>query len=185
MMVFGQQNVTNASRAVARTTTTEGTIGGCIFALNKSLKSALKIEGTSMSLNTSCSAIDESTNSSAFSMGSGVTFNLSNHAHVGVVGPGATAGVPGSGGWSIGGQASLMDLTHSPSIMENPVNIADPGDPLQNVKAPTTADVSGGIQSSSPLNYSKNSMPPGNKLYPGIYCGGNSVNHTNNFAIMI
>jgi hypothetical protein len=184
MMVFGQQNVTIAARAVGRTATTEGTIGGCIFALNKSMKSALKINGTSMSLNTSCSAIDESTDASAFTMGSGVSFNLANHAHVGVVGPGATPGKPGSGGWSIVGQAALMDLTHSPSIIENPVNIADPGDPLQNVKAPTLADVTGGIQSSSPLNYSKNSMPPGNKLYPGIYCGGITINDTNNAAIM-
>src|SRR5207245_1172660 len=136
----------------------------------------LKVDGTSMSLNTSCSAIDESTNGSAFTMGSGVTFNLGNHAHVGVVGPGATSGVPGSGGWSITGQASLVDTTHNPVIVENPVNIADPGDPLQNVKAPTAADVTGGIQSSSPMTYSKNAMPPGNKLYPGIYCGGITVN---------
>jgi len=198
MMVLGTNSVSLAARAIAQTASTttytsgsggtsggtasmetagssSGSIGGCIFALNPHTSSALSINGTSMKLNTSCSAIVESDDNSAFSMGSGVTFNLVNrNAHVGVV-----------GGWHISGQAQVMDASTTPAVAENPITISSPGDPLAKVPEPVRSNVnsSNATQSASSVSYSKTSMPPGNVLNPGIYCGGITVSDTDNHAI--
>jgi hypothetical protein len=133
-----------------------------------------------MNLNTNCSMITESTDGSAFQMASGVTVNMNNHAHVGVVGPGGTGSSLGSGGWFMSGQATLMDTTSDPAASENPINVTNMRDPLANVIAPTSSNgyVTGGTQSNRAVRYDKDSMPPGNMLQPGIYCGGISVGDT-------
>src|SRR5205814_1179880 len=107
----------------------------------------------SMKLNTACSAIVESDDNSAFTIGSGVTYNFTNHsAHVGVV-----------GGWAINGQASIMDASTSPAVAESPINITSPGDPLARVLDPSTSNVTTTtIRSANPVQYKKNSMPAGN-----------------------
>ncbi|HEY4364250.1 MAG TPA: TadG family pilus assembly protein [Bryobacteraceae bacterium] len=180
MMIFGQNNVSISAKAVARTTTSSGTIGGCIFALNPTASASLEINGTSLSLHTACSMIDESTDYSAFKMDSGAILYMGGHAHVGVVGPGGTGSTIGNGGWSLSGQQQILDITYSPNAAETPVNITNPGDPLQNVVAPTPSNgmVTGGIQSSSSMNISKNHMPTNNQLSPGIYCGGFTIGDT-------
>lgn len=182
MMIFGQNSVSVSAHSVARTTTTEGSIGGCIFALNKTIRSGLSINGTNMRLNSSCSAIVESTDSSAFTMGSGVTFNLSNHAHVGVVTPGA---------WSLNGQSSIMDASVTPNQPMTPqvAHLAsDPGDPFKDMPAPGNG---GSIRSSGTVNYNKNNPPAENQLSAGIYCGGinfgdsNGVTYTLNPGVYV
>ena len=166
MRILGTNSITVRAQSVAQTTTSYGSIGGCIFALDPTAADALNLE-SGTTLNTSCSAISESNNSEAFKMAGSITWNMTSHnAHVGVV-----------GGWTVNGAAEIVDTTVTPNKTENPVTINSPGDPLANVAAPTTP-VPGGIQSASPASYSKNSMPPGNTLQPGIYCGGISVGNT-------
>src|SRR5207253_1973461 len=125
--VLGTNSVTVAARSVARTTTTTGSIGGCIFVLNPTVSAALQVQGTSMSINTSCNAIDESNDpNSAFKMGSGVTWNFSDpggHAHVGVV-----------GGSQVTGQAGFQRINTSGQTYTNSnatvvTGIQNPGDP--------------------------------------------------------
>ena len=165
MLIFGQTGVAISARAVGRTTTTEGSIGGCIFALNHEAKSTFSINGTSINLNTSCSAIvDSNDDDAAFSMGSGATYYLSNHAHVGVV-----------GAWSFGGQSSLIDTTTNKT--ENPNHNVVIGDPLAKVTAPTSTGLT--VQSTSTVTYGKTSPPADNALQPGIYCGGINFNDSN------
>jgi hypothetical protein len=164
MMIFGQNGVNIAARAVGRTTTTEGSIGGCIFALDQADKGTLSINGTSMTLNTSCSAIVDSSDDSAFTMGSGVTFNLNNHAHVGVV-----------GNWAITGQATLWDSANNQAT--NPTHNVVYGDPLKNVPAPTATGLT--VRSTINVTYGKNNPPAGNALQPGVYCGGVNFNDSN------
>ena len=68
MQIFGQKSVTITARGVAKTgsgsgsgtsSTNQGSIGGCVFALDPTIKAALEINGTSMNLNMSCSMISE------------------------------------------------------------------------------------------------------------------------------
>jgi len=167
MRVLGTNAVTISAQAVAQTTTSYGSIGGCIFALNPTASDALNLE-SGTTLNTSCSAISESNATEAFKMGGSDTWNMTSHnAHVGVV-----------GGWTVNGGATIVDTTVTPNKTENPKTISSPGDPLINIQAPTTSTVTGGIQSTTPASYSKNSMPAMNTLQPGIYCGGISVGNT-------
>ena len=168
MRILGTNSVTVAVQSVAQTTTSYGSIGGCIFALDPTAADALNLE-SGTTLNSSCSAISESDNAEAFKMGGSDTWNMTSHnAHVAVV-----------GGANMVGSATIMDTTVSPAKSENPVTgYTSPGDPLINVQAPTPSTVTGGIQSASPASYSKNSMPPGNTLSPGIYCGGISIGST-------
>lgn len=173
MKMFAVNNISLRARAVARTTTSEGTIGGCIFALDTSAKSALSINGTSLNLHTSCSAIVESNDPSAFTMGSGAIFYLNNGAHVGVV-----------GGWSLSGQSGLWDVKNN--VAENPVTNTNPGDPLARVTTPTVANIPDQtIRSTGTVTYGKTNMPLNNQLQPGIYCGGVNFNDTNGVWITL
>ena len=168
MRILGTNSVTLSAQAVAQTTTSFGSIGGCIFALAAANEAdALNLE-SGTTLNSSCSAISESNNTEAFKMAGSDTWNMTSHnAHVGVV-----------GGYKMAGSATIVDTTVTPNVTENPVTITSPGDPLINTAAPTTSTVTGGIQSSNSASYSKNSMPANNTLNPGIYCGGISVGNT-------
>jgi hypothetical protein len=167
MRIFGQNSVPIAAKAVARTNSVYGSIGGCIFALNKTAQSALKINGTNMNLYSACSAVVESTNSSAFTMGSGAIFYLDNQAHVGVV-----------GGWSLAGQSRLMD--YQKNISENPVSIVDPDDPFAKLTQPSLSNIGNTtIRQNSNTNYNKNNKPSATGHFsPGIYCGGVAIGDT-------
>jgi hypothetical protein len=168
MGVLGTRTVTVSAQSVAQTSTTYGSIGGCIFALNPTASDALNLE-SGTTLYSSCSAISESSATEAFKMAGSDTWNMTSHnAHVAVV-----------GGYAMKGSATIMDTTVYPNRAENPISpYTSPGDPLANVQAPTPATVTGGIQSASPASYSKNGMPAGNSISPGIYCGGIYVGNT-------
>lgn len=169
MRIFGQNSVMIAADGVAETTEVLGNIGGCIFALNKTMKSGLNINGTSLDLNLNCSIVVESTHGEAFTMGGGPILKMGHEAKVGVV-----------GGWSLLGQSQIVDVSHSPWIQRAPVHIQDPGDPFANMATPSVANVgnttirvaSGGVA------YSKTNKPVGNKIWPGVYCGGISIGDT-------
>lgn len=162
MMVFGQNSVTLSARAVARTTSTEGSIGGCIFALNPTVANALWISGN-MTATTACSVVVKSTNSSAFVMDGNSTLSLAHGAKVGVVGT-------GNGGWSIGG-SSVLDSTTGEA--ELPVNVQPFNDPLAAVAAPTPSGLS--VRSN---NQWSDNPHDNNTLNPGVYCGGMNLKGT-------
>ena len=170
MMVFGQKSVTLSATAVARTTTKEGSVGGCIFALDPTAGDALKVDGT-VNMSTACGAMVNSNSSSAFDMVGNSTFNLASGAQVGVVGPG-TAGQ----GWTMGGGAQLINTATNKT--ENPVNIQTFADPLAKVVAPTFGTLANQtIYNSTMINPNQNVA-----LTPGVYCGGINVKGTASFA---
>src|SRR5579862_8903836 len=139
MRILGTNSVTLSAQSVAQTTTSSGSIGGCIFALNPTASDALNLE-SGTTLNTSCSAISESSDSEAFKMAGSDTWNMTSHnAHVGVV-----------GGYKMAGGATIMDTTMSPNVSENPITITSPGDPFAHVNPPTLSTITGGIQAASP-----------------------------------
>jgi len=160
MNIFGERSVTVRARAVALTYSSGTGLSGCIYALDGSAQRSFQIAG-STSTTSACGAIVESTDNSAFEMEGAETFYLQNHARVGVV-----------GGWQLNGQTQLWDTISNKQIQPN--NTTSPGDPLAAVQAPT----SGAIVSASPASYDMNRVPAGNKLQPGIYCGGLSVQNT-------
>lgn len=168
MRVLGMNSVTVSAQAVAQTTTSYGSIGGCVFALDPTASDALNVEG-SLTLNTSCSSISESTATEAFKMASSSTWNMTSHqAHIAV-----------AGGATMSGGATIIDTTVTPNVSEQPITgYSSSGDPLALVTAPTPSTMTGGIQSATPASYGKNAMPPGNTLSPGIYCGGIYVGNT-------
>jgi hypothetical protein len=164
MRVLGTSSVTLSAQSVAQTTTSYGSIGGCIFALNPTASDALDLS-SGTTLNTSCSAVDESNASEALKIAGSITWNMTSHnAHVGVV-----------GGYKMTGGASIIDTTLTPNKSENPVTITSPGDPLANILAPTLASVTGGIQAATPQDYGTVT------LNSGIYCGGISSHGTLTF----
>ncbi|MEO5922560.1 MAG: TadG family pilus assembly protein [Bryobacteraceae bacterium] len=176
MRIFGQNTVSIAASAVARTTISTGSIGGCIFALNKTMASSINMNGTTLNLNISCSVIDESNNGGAYSMGGGAVLRISNQAKVGVV-----------GGWTLGGQSQILNVSSSPYTSQSPVHISDPGDPLAGVPAPSSVVGNPGyvgasnltVRTQSGVTYSKNNVPAGNSIQPGVYCGGIKLGDSN------
>ncbi len=173
MRMFGKNSVAVAADAVAETTTVLGNIGGCIFALNKTMKSGLNVNGTTVDVNTNGSVIVESNNSEAFTMGGGAIFKMGHEAKVGVV-----------GGWSMMGQTQILDVSHDPPLVRTPVHIEDPGDPFIAMAAPNVSNVgnttirvaSGGVA------YSKTNQPADRKIWPGVYCGGISIGDTDEYT---
>lgn len=163
MRALGQNNVTISATAVGQTSTTAGSIGGCIFAMNPTASGAFTITGN-VTISTACSAVVKSTSASAFSMVGNSTFNLSNGAEVGVVGTGTS-------GWSLSGGAQIINATTSTS--ESPVNIQTFNDPLAGVAVPSPTGLT--IQSSSSLTVKPNATVT---LSPGIYCGGMDLKGT-------
>src|SRR5262249_18635514 len=129
MRIFSQNGVTLTATAVARTTSTQGSLGACIFALDQHASNALYFFGNSVTT-TSCGAVVNSDSSSALVIQGSTTVTMNNGAKVGVVGPG-TAGL----GWSYVGGGQLLD--GSTGLAESPVNIQHFNDPLANVSAPS------------------------------------------------
>jgi hypothetical protein len=169
MMIMGQNSVTLTATAVARTTTTEGSVGGCIFVMNKTASGAFTIVGN-VTISSACGAVVNSNASDAFSMTGNATYTLASGAQVGVVGPG-TVGQ----GWSFSGGGQLINASTSTS--ELPVNIQTFGDPLAAVAVPTAGGMTVQSTSGTTIKPSDNTT-----LNPGIYCGGIDVKGTVNFA---
>jgi hypothetical protein len=169
MMIMGQNSVTLTATAVARTTTTEGSVGGCIFVMNKTVSGAFSIVGN-VSISSACGAVVNSDSSTAFTMTGNSTYTLASGAQVGVVGPG-TSGQ----GWSFSGGGQLVNASTSTS--ELPVNISTFADPLANVAVPSASGMT--VQSNSTKTVNPNQTVT---LNPGIYCGGMDLKGTVNFT---
>ena len=167
MRVLGMNSVTVSAQAVAQTTTSYGSIGGCIYALsalNTSDNGALTVSGGTTTVSTSCSAVDESSGTQAFEITGGATWNFTSHnAHIGVVGQ-----------WTNSGH--IWDTTLSPEVAENPVTITSPGDPLINIATPTTSNVAVTTIQATGASYDSGHMPSGGQLNPGVYCSGITIN---------
>lgn len=173
MQMFGQKGVQISAQAVAQTSTTAGSIGGCIFVLDPSMSGAFTIHGTPQ-LETACSVVINSSSSTALTMDGTSQILLDNGAKVGVVGPG-TAGQ----GWLLNGNPQIYNnQTH---VAESPVNIQSFADPLAGAAAPSaashyTVQPLGGVQIKS------NNAPAA--LNPGVYCGGLNIHSTSSTLIL-
>ena len=160
MMILGANSTQISARAVGRTTSSAGSIGGCAFALDPTARRALQIAG-SPSVTSACSLLSNSNDNQAFEMEGSETLHLGNHAMVGVY-----------GSWQLNGQSVIDDANNKPT---NPVQIANRvNDPLASVPVPSP----GPVVSGSPVNYDMNHKPVNNTLQPGVYCGGLTVNNT-------
>jgi len=174
MRIFGQNNVSIAADAVARTTTTQGTIGACIWALNPTMKNALNISGTTLDIATNCSIVVESSHAEAFTMGGGPILRMGHEARVGVV-----------GGWALLGSSQILDVSHTPPIDRSPEHIVNPGDPFVGLPEPSPVASNPGFVGATNLTvrgtsvaYSKNNKPALNKILPGVYCRGLKISDT-------
>jgi hypothetical protein len=165
MMIVGTNSAQISARAVAQTTSSSGSIGGCIFALDPTAQESFQIAGSS-STTTAGSVIVDSSNADAFEMEGSETFYLQNHSKVGVYGSSQLAG-----------QTQLWDVISNAKT--NPVALASRvADPLASVPVPSA----GPVVSSHAASYDMNNKPPNNTLQPGVYCGGLTVNNTNGVA---
>ncbi len=162
MMILGRNSVSVAARAVAMTTSSSGSIGGVIFALDPTASRAFQIAGAT-SVTSAGSVIVDSNNSQAFEMEGTETLYMQNHSKVGVY-----------GNWQLNGQTQVWDVASNAKT--NPVQIASRvADPLAAVPVPPA----GSVVSTHAVSYDMNNKPANNTMQPGVYCGGLTVNNTN------
>jgi hypothetical protein len=160
MMILGANSVQMSARAVGRTTSSSGSIGGCVFGLDPTARRAVQVAGAP-SVTIACSLLVSSNDSQAFEMEGSETLHLGSHAMVGVY-----------GGWQLNGQSVIDDANNKPT---NPVQTTSRvADPLASVPVPSA----GPVVSNQSVNYDMNNKPVNNTLYPGVYCGGLTVNNT-------
>lgn len=133
--------------------------GACLYALDPHAPEAFQVSGDA-EVTTNCSFVVESDSASAFTLRGDDRLYLGNHAQVGVV-----------GGWRLKAKSMIDKISDQPV---QPVNIANPGDPLASIPAPTQ----GTIVSFAPVTYSRRNHPANNSLLPGVYCGGISIEDT-------
>jgi hypothetical protein len=162
MMILGRNSVSVSARAVAMTSSSSGSIGGVIFALDPTASRSFQIAGAT-SVTSAGSVVVDSNNSQAFEMEGTETLYMQNHSKVGVY-----------GNWQLNGQTQVWDVASNAKT--SPVVIASRvADPLAAVPEPT----SGTVVSSHAVSYDMNNKPANNTLQPGVYCGGLTVNNTN------
>jgi len=160
MMILGANSLQVSARAVGRTTSASGSIGGCIFALDPSSRRAFQIAGAP-SVYTSCSALVNSSDIEAFEMEGTEVLHLGGHAKVGVYGD-----------WKLNGQSVIEDAMNRPT---DPVKLTSrPSDPLALVPVPPP----GPLVATNSITYDMNNRPLNDTLQPGVYCGGLTVNNT-------
>jgi hypothetical protein len=160
MMIVGANSLRISARAVGRTTSSSGSIGGCVFGLDPTSRRAVQIAGAP-SVTVACSILVNSNDNEAFEMEGSETLHLGSHAKVGVY-----------GSWQLNGQSVIDDAFNRPT---NPVQITSRlSDPLAGVPVPAA----GNLQSNHAVNYDLNNRPANNMLQPGTYCGGLTVNNT-------
>ena len=161
MMILGRSSLTVGARAVARTTSSSGSIGGVIFALDPTAKRSFQIAGAN-SVTSAGSIIVDSSDGEAFEMEGSESLHVQNHAKVGVY-----------GSWKLNGQTQVWD--DASNAKTNPVSISSRvPDPLAGVPVPPA----GPVVSGAAVNYDMNHKPTNNTLQPGVYCGGLTVNNT-------
>jgi hypothetical protein len=155
MQVFGQTSVPISATAVAKTSSVQGSIGGCIFVLADTGSGTFNVHGT-MNLETGCSIVVNSSDNAAFTGVGNASLLMDNNAVVGV-----------AGGYSFSGGAQVLNNAVTPNTSETPTKIEHFTDPLAGVPLLTPSGTplvaSGGmkIDKKSPLT-----------LSPGVYCGG-------------
>jgi Flp pilus assembly protein TadG len=160
MMIVGVNSLQMSARAVGRTTSSAGSIGGCIFGLDPSRRRAVQIAGAP-AVYSACSILSNSNDSEAFEMEGTETLHMGSHAKVGVY-----------GGWKLNGQSIIDDEFNKPM---NPVTVDSRlGDPLASVPVPPA----GPVVNTHGVNYDMNNKPTNNTFQPGVYCGGMTVNST-------
>ena len=161
MQVFGQRSVPITAIAVAKTTSTFSSIGGCIFVLNPTATSAFWVHGT-LTMETACSVVVNSNASNAFQASGNAKVLLDNSAKIGIVGT-----------WNYSGGPTITDTkTNAASV---PVSIQPFTDPLANVAPPNPSGVT--VQPLGGQNISTHNQPA--SLNPGVYCGGLNIKSTN------
>ncbi len=157
MMLAGRNTATVSARAVATSYSAGGSASGCVVALDKTMSRAISLAGSN-STYSACSWVTESTSGSAFYMEGSGTLYMQN---------GASVGIMNGAGYQLTGQTKIWDVAANRSV--TPVKVADPGDPLADVPAPTTGTMR---KNNGQAYYDMNSRPPNNTIEPGIYCGG-------------
>jgi hypothetical protein len=160
-----------------------GSSAGCVYVLdtNASDSQVLNIQGSSPTFN--CGVVVESPNSQAVYLSGALTVTMGTGYTLGVVGPSScTAAQPATqancGIDYTSNQDYICSTGHSTctAAQEPTANgIANPGDPLANVSAPSPS----GATLASKNYYDMNSPPSGNTLQPGVYCGGLTIGNTN------
>jgi hypothetical protein len=136
----------------------------CMYALNKTSTDAFTVTGNNTT-NASCGAVWESSSATAFRMSGNSNLRLTNNAQVGVMGD-----------WQFDGQARVTD---GAGMTQTPQHIPDPGDPLAWLPRPTTAN----IQNQGLVDIGSSSLPPGNRVHPGVYCGGMRIGSTGGVTV--
>ena len=163
MQIFGQQQASVSATSTARTSSTEGSIGGCIFAMDPTASGSLTVSGN-FTITTACSAVVNSSSTTAFSMGGNSTWNLVNGAAIGVY-----------GGYNLFGSEVLNETTQGEQAVQQ---LAAPvADPLAGVSAPTPTGMSV-VYVSGGFSDNPNSTTT---LNPGVYCGGMKIHGTVTF----
>ena len=153
--VFGVKSMTVSARAVAWT----GASGGCIYALNPSVASAIYFSGSSI-FSANCGIIDDSSNAYAF--------NCSGSSNVAAT----TIGVVG--GSSTGGSCNI-----SPTPTTGIAYVSDPLGYLvpPTASCPTTPPTyPSGCSYTPKKGLTCNSSLPSDHIKPGTYCGGITLN---------
>jgi hypothetical protein len=160
MMILGANSLQISARAVGRTTSSAGSIGGCIFALDSNARRSFQIAGAPSTF-TACSILVNSTDDEGFEMEGSEVLHLGSHAKVGVY-----------GGWQLNGQSVIDDAMNRPT---NPIKLTSRvNDPLASLPVPSP----GPVVSTRPASYDMNNKPVDDTLQPGVYCGGLTINNT-------
>ena len=165
MRMLGTNSVTVSVQSVAQTTTSYGSIGGCIYALDPTTGNGLVVSGGTTTVTTSCSAVVESDNSQAFVISGGATWDFTSHnAHIGVVGGSQSDG-------------DIYDTTLTPKVAETPATITSPGDPLINIPTPCPTSATGCTTTGlvTTIQATNATYSSSTTLSPGVYCNGITV----------
>jgi len=153
--IFGVNAMTISARAVAWT----GASGGCVYALNPSMASAILFTGSSI-FSANCGIIDDSSNAYAFSCSGSSNVTAT---QIGVV-----------GGASTGGSCNIQPTPTS--------GIAYVSDPLGYLAPPaascptTPPHYPSGCSYAPKKGLTCNSSVPGDHIQAGTYCGGITLN---------
>lgn len=153
--VFGVKTMNVSARAVAWT----GASGGCIYALNPSVSSAIYFSGSSI-FKVNCGIIDDSSNAYAFTCSGSSSVTAT---QIGVV-----------GGASTGGSCSISPTpTTGITYVSDPLGYLSPPSASCPTAPPTYPS---GCSYSAKKGLTCNSSAPGDHIRPGTYCGGISLN---------
>ena len=160
MMILGQNQIALSARATARVGS-NGSGGGCVYALNATATRAISLAGSN-TITFACSALSNSNSTSSYYSEGSITLDLANSAKVGVV-----------GSYQMNNGTYMYDTVAKKNV--TPTTISSFTDPLASLSAPTGVTV----VKTSATYYDMNSKPTNNTISPGVYCGGLKIGNTN------